>query len=112
MYGLFIILLFYFLGNLISELIGGFIPGSVIGMVFLFFSLLLKLVNPEKVKPVANFITGHMALYFIPVGVGMMVSIHYLSHIWPVIVLASIVSMVLVMVSTGWAFQIIKKWIN
>ena len=35
MYGLFLILLFYLLGCLISALIGNFVPGSVIGMVLL-----------------------------------------------------------------------------
>lgn len=110
MYGLFVIFLFYFLGNLISELTGGIIPGSVIGMVFLFLALLSGKINPEKVKPVATFITNHMALYFIPVGVGMMVTFHYISNIWHVIILASVISMVLVLISTGLAYQFMEKW--
>ena len=35
MYGLFLILLFYLLGCLVSALLDNFIPGSVIGMILL-----------------------------------------------------------------------------
>lgn len=110
MYGLFFIFLFYFLGIFISELTGGFIPGSVIGMVLLFLALFAGVVKPAKVKPVAIFITKNMAFYFVPVGVGMMVSFHFISAIWPVIVLASVISMVLVLISTGHTYQFIERW--
>jgi len=110
MYGLFVIFLFYFIGNLISSLTGGIIPGSVIGMVLLFLSLFSGLVKPDKVRPVAKTITKHMAIYFVPVGVGIMVSIHYIDELWPVIVLATVASTVLVLVCTGWTFQIMERW--
>ena len=77
MYGIFIIFLFYALGILISKLFGETIPGSVIGMIMLFLALLSGVVNAEKIKPVARFITRHMALFFVPVGAGLMVTTHY-----------------------------------
>lgn len=70
--GSFYILLFYFFGIMISKLIGGFIPGSVIGMILLFSALYFRLVKPENVSSVANSITKNMALFFIPAGVGLM----------------------------------------
>ena len=54
MYGLFLILLFYLLGCLVSALLDNFIPGSVIGMILLFGALSLKWVRPGHVKKVST----------------------------------------------------------
>lgn len=70
--GLFYIFLFFFIGEVTSHLINGFIPGSVLGMIFLFVSLYFKLVNPENVKATATIITKNMAVFFIPAAVGLM----------------------------------------
>ena len=70
--GLFYILLFYFLGELVSKLMGGFIPGSVLGMILLFLALQFKVLNPENVKATATIITKNMAVFFVPVAVGLM----------------------------------------
>src|SRR5574344_2374113 len=78
--GSFYILLFYFLGSLISLLIKGFIPGSVIGMILLFLSLFFKLINPENVRVAATAITKNMAVFFIPAAVGLMAYGELLSH--------------------------------
>lgn len=58
-----IIMLFYFLGECLSFLINGIVPGSVCGMVLLFLSLLLKLVKPRDVRSVSNALTQNMALF-------------------------------------------------
>ena len=56
-----IIMLFYFLGEFLSFLINGIVPGSVCGMVLLFLSLLLKFVKPRDVRSVSNALTQNMA---------------------------------------------------
>lgn len=61
-----IIMLFYFLGEFLSFLINGIVPGSVCGMVLLFLSLLLKFVKPRDVRSVSNALTQNMALFFVP----------------------------------------------
>lgn len=58
-----IIMLFYFLGECLSFLINGIVPGSVCGMVLLFLSLLLKFVKPRDVRSVSNALTQNMALF-------------------------------------------------
>ncbi len=72
MKGIFIILAFLGLGNLCSYGIGNFLPGSVIGMVLLFLSLMLKIVKANDVRPVANFLTKNMTLFFLPASIGIM----------------------------------------
>jgi holin-like protein len=86
--GSFFILLFYFLGEMFSLLIRGFIPGSVLGMVLLFLSLFFKIIKPENVKDTAITITKNMAVFFVPAAVGLMAYGDILSHSLLAILLA------------------------
>lgn len=107
--GIFIILLFYFIGECISYLIKGFIPGSIIGMMLLFLSLYLKIVNPESVDSTANAITKNMAIFFIPSGAGLMSSFGVLSKFWASIIITCSISTVLVIAVVGIVQQQMEK---
>lgn len=96
--GIFIVLFFYALGELVGWLIQGFIPGSVIGMILLFSALCLKLVKPERVKPITRFLCDNMALFFVPAGVGIIDAMDILSAYWQAVLMACAVSTVLVIV--------------
>lgn len=96
--GLFFILLFYFLGEVCSIFINGFIPGSVIGMILLFLSLFFKLLAPGSVKDAATVITKNMAVFFVPPAVGLMAYAEVISQSLWAISLAIIVSTVLTIV--------------
>jgi len=96
--GLFFVLLFYFLGEVCSILINGFILGSVIGMILLFLCLFFKLLNPSNVKDAATVITKNMAVFFVPSAVGLMAYAELISEsIWAIL-LAIIVSTVLTII--------------
>lgn len=94
--GVFIILLFYFLGQAVSYLIDGFIPGNIIGMILLFLSLYFKVITPDNVKDVANVFTRNMAIFFIPAGAGLLGSYGIISKFWMSILIVCSVSTVLV----------------
>lgn len=96
--GIFIILLFYFLGESVSYLIDGFVPGSILGMIFLFLALYFKLFNAERVKDVANVFTRNMAIFFIPAGAGILGSFGLISKFWMSILIVCSVSTILVIV--------------
>ena len=68
--GIFIIMAFYLLGECCAWLINDFVPGSVLGMMFLFLALSMRWVRPERVRPVARFLCDNMAFFFLPAGVG------------------------------------------
>ena len=107
--GLFHIFLFYFLGEAVSTLINGYIPGSVLGMIFLFLSLFFKIVKPENVKGAATVITKNMAVFFVPVSVGLMAYSEVLSKsIWA-IAFAVIVSTVLTMITVAIVQERLEK---
>lgn len=109
MTGLFYILLFWLLGNGVSLLTGNYVSGNVIGMLLLFLALNLKIVKAETVRPAARFLLGAMALFFVPFGVGLMVSYRtILDNLWAIVV-SGVVSTMLVLLTTGWLFQLLNR---
>lgn len=65
-----ILLTFQFLGEAVVSLLNLFIPGPVLGMVFFFVALLIRPSLKEKVEVLSRSITAHLALFFVPAGVG------------------------------------------
>lgn len=109
MLGLFYILLCWAIGQGISMLANGYLPGSIIGMMLLFVALRLRIIDAEKVRPIARFLLGGMALFFIPYGVGLMVSYQVLlDNLWA-IVISGVISTVLVLICVGRVFQKLNK---
>ncbi len=110
--GTFFILLFYLLGEMISLLLNGFIPGSVIGMVLLFLSLLFKIVRPEWLKKTATVITRNMAIFFVPAAVGLVAYIELLSNSLVTIFSAIIISTILTIIVVGLVQQAFENKIG
>ena len=108
---IFIIMLFAFLGEVISLLLLNVmvVPGSVIGMVLLFLALAFKKVKPEKVKRLSTVLTQNMGLFFVPAGVGLMNSFGIISEYWAVLLIASVVSTILVIASVALVQQKLEK---
>lgn len=107
--GIFIVLFFYAAGELLSWFMGGFIPGSVSGMMLLFTALCLRWVKPEKIKPVAKFLCDNMALFFVPAGVGILNALDILSAYWQAILIACAVSTVIVIIAVASTQQWLEK---
>lgn len=94
--GFLIILVFYFFGQLVSWLIGGLIPGSIIGMVLLFGALQSKLLKASLIEDISRGLTRNMAIFFIPAGVGLLTATHLIREYWLSILVAAAISTVLV----------------
>jgi len=105
----FYVLFFYFVGELVSHCIHGFIPGSVIGMILLFLALAFKWVKPAHVDRISKLLTDNMGLFFVPAGVGLMTSFGIIARYWAVILVACVVSTVLVIASVGLTQQKFEK---
>jgi holin-like protein len=107
--GSFYILFFYFLGELLSILIKGFLPGSVIGMILLFLSLFFKILNPENVRSAATTITKNMAVFFVPAAVGLMAYGELVSENLVAIVLAISISTILTIITVALIQEHLEK---
>jgi holin-like protein len=105
----FYILLFYLLGELVSYVMGGFVPGSIIGMILLFLALAFRAVKPENIGKISKALTDNMGLFFVPAGVGLMTSFGIISEYWAVILVSSSVSTVLVIVTVGYIQQFMER---
>lgn len=109
MTGLFYILLFWLVGNALSALTGNHVSGNVIGMLLLFLALNLRWVKAETVRPAARFLLGSMALFFVPFGVGLMVSYRTILDNLGAVVVSAVISTVLVLFTAGWVFQLLNR---
>lgn len=97
------------LGHAISWVPGINFPGSIIGLLLLTAALQMKIVKLQSVKGIADFLISNMGFFFVPPGVALMLYFDVIkAELWP-IVIATVVSTVVVLISTGWTYQIIRK---
>ena len=61
-----LILLFAMAGELFVFVVPGGLPATVMGMVFLFIALWLKLLKPKHILECAGYLSSIMAFFFIP----------------------------------------------
>jgi len=106
---IFWIFLFALAGEALSLLIPIAIPGSVIGMVLLFFALHFGWLEMEKVADVGNFLTDNMAIFFVPAGVDLMSHLDILASIWGRLLIIIFVSLITVLTLVGIIVQGIKN---
>lgn len=107
--GFAILLLFQFLGEILSRSLRVPIPGNVIGMALLLIALGRGWVSFAAVSEAAELLLSHMALFFIPAGVGVMLYFDLIGREWLPIVVAFFVSSFAVMAATGWTAQLLDR---
>lgn len=107
--GIFLILLHLVVGNVLSSLLGGFVPGSVLGMILMFISLMTGLVKEESVRDVALFLTDNMTLFFMPALIGILDMWGLIKvHFWGWIALLTLTA-IMVMAASGWTKQLLDR---
>lgn len=96
-------------GQLLSDATGGAVSGNIFGMVLLYAVLSLGWAHADHVRPVARFLLGSMALFFVPYGVGLIESYGVLlDHLWAIVV-SAVGSTCIVLLVTGRTFQSAKR---
>ncbi len=107
-----LVLVFYCLGNILSDLLMPIIliPGSIIGMLLLFTCLYFNIVKLNYVEGISNFFLKYMGFFFVPLGVSLIESYAILSSIWAHILVILVTTSILVMgVSSKVAEMLINK---
>ncbi len=107
--GLVLLLAFQFIGEILSNFLGLPIPGNVIGMALLLVSLISGVIKEEMIRETADFLLSHMALFFVPAGVGVMLYFDLIQREWLPIVLGTVFSTFAVMAVTGWTENLLDK---
>jgi len=98
-----------FLGEVLARGLGLPIPGNVLGMGLLLIALLLGWIEEGWIRDAAELLLSHMALLFVPAGVGVMVYFDLLRREWLAILIALVVSTFVVMAVTGWTEAWLEK---
>ncbi len=70
--GLAILLIFQSIGEVATRFIHGIIPGPVIGMILLLVFLVAKKTIAPSIAVAADGLLAHLAIFFIPAAVGVM----------------------------------------
>ena len=106
---LFIILVCLALGEIIVYFTGVKVPSSIIGMLLLTAGLHFKIIKLKWIKSVADFLLDNMVFFFIPPGIAIMCYFDLISkELLPI--LASILgSTILVLISTSFTHQLLRK---
>lgn len=109
---LLIIFAFLAIGELVVWLTDVPIPSSIIGMLLLTVALQLRLVKLRQVEGVADFLVKNLGFFFVPAGIGVMVHFDLIAKQWMPIVVATVVSIVVVLGVTGWVHQICRRYFS
>ena len=104
-----ILWLFYFIGVLIVEWTGIFIPPSIIGLVLLWGLLMLNVINVKLIQEGASFLIAFLTLFFIPATVGVVDYPELLTVSGLLLVLAVFLSTVATIIITGKLSQYIER---
>lgn len=106
---LIIILSVYFLGNLIQNLLHIPVPGTVLGLIFLFLGLSAGIIKEEMVEEMCEFLLSHMSFLFVPAGVGLMTSMGIISKKWLPFIIIIIISTALVWIITAYVVKFLRR---
>lgn len=104
-----IILSFSFLGEVLSKVFNLPVPGSVIGMLFLFLALEFKILKVKDVETVGGFLLGNLSILFLPAGVGIMVYFPIIKDTWWLLLLVSIITTAFTVAFVGVIVQAVKR---
>lgn len=104
-----IILVISLLGELLKFLLPLPVPASIYGMVLLFAGLMTGVVKLSSVKETGTFLIEIMPVMFIPAGVGLMTSWGKVQALLLPISVITVLTIVTVMIATGWVSQIIIR---
>lgn len=97
------------IGELIVWLTGISIPSSIIGMLLLTVLLQMKAIKLEWVKGMSDFLISNLGFFFVPPGVALMLYFDIIKAELLPIVVATVISTMLVMITTGWTDQYLRK---
>jgi len=104
-----IILIAYFLGVIIQVLFNLPIPGTVLGLIFLFLALSFGIVKTEMIEDICEVLISHMSFLFIPAGVGLMTSFDILKGKVVAFSCIILISTFIVWIVTAYVVKFLRK---
>ena len=94
-----------FIAELLEDLIPLPVAASIYGLLLMLAALMTKVIKLKDVENVSDFLTGNMAIMFIPAVVGIMASVEEMKKMLIPLIVISVISTLLVISVTGWVTQ-------
>jgi len=88
-------------GEVVARALNLPIPGPVIGMLLLLLTLIIRGQAPEPLKRLSHELLQHLALLFVPAGVGIIAHFQLLQAEWVLLTLALVISLILTLAVTA-----------
>lgn len=99
----------YYIGNWIQDLLGLFIPGSVIGLILMFILLSTGVLHPKFIQHGSSYMVKHLVLFFIPTTVGVLNFYQLFIGKGILLIVITIISSLFVMISAGYTSQFLAR---
>jgi len=96
-------------GEFMNKVLRVPLPGSVLGLLLLLILLLSGLVRVKMIEDLTGFLMNHLAVFFVPAGVGLITVAGILKSSWVILLGISVVSSVIVMSVTAVVVQVIRR---
>lgn len=97
------------LSNVVSKFLFIPIPASVLGLVFLFFALVFKIIKLEHVESLGGMLTSLVSFLFVPSGISVVKSLGIMKDSGVQIVVTIFIATVLLLAVTGWSTILLLK---
>ncbi|MFD1797745.1 CidA/LrgA family protein [Paracoccus aurantiacus] len=105
-----IILCFQLMGEIASRGLHLPLPGPVVGLVLLVCACLASPALAERLRSVVQGLLGHLSLFFVPAGVGVIAHLGILGQHGLGLALALAVSTVLAIAAGALTFAAVSRW--
>ncbi len=109
LFGILVLLLAAFAGDLISTFSGLPVPGTVFGILLVLIYLALYKKVPHSLKLVSDGLLKYLALFYVPAGVGLISYLDLLAQDWGKILISLLVSSIL---TIGFVTLLLEKMIK
>ncbi len=96
-------------GEVIARALSLPIPGPVIGMLLLLVTLIIRGQAPEPLKRFSHDLLQHLALLFVPAGVGIIAHFQLIRAEWVSLTLALVVSLIITLAVTALSMKALTR---
>lgn len=105
-----LVLAVFFVGEVFKVLFGLPVPGNIIGFILLLLLLLGKVIRPDAVESLTDFLLGNLTFFFIPSGVGLMSTFGLIQASFLKLIIIIVVSTVVTMGTAGIVTQAVLRF--
>lgn len=106
---LWILILVYLIGELITTIIPSPLPGNVIGFILMVAALKLNIIKQSSIESVTTFLLNNLAILFIPGGVGILKVLNLFNGNVIKLILLVVITTILTIISTATTIIIMEK---